>query len=127
MADPNFIELTPELRERLEKFRDENDGAPIGGVGTKLLFEDDDVKIWEMVLEPGEASDLHHHAYDYFLVIHSGDLVAGLPPKSTGQDPFVARLAPGGNTVRVPKGGTEWAVNVGEQLYSETLIELKKS
>jgi hypothetical protein len=127
MADPDFIELTPELRERLEKFRDEHADAPIGGVGTKLLFEDDDVKIWEMLLEPGQASDLHEHKYDYILVIHGGDVVAGVPPKSTGMDPFVARIPAGGNTVRIPKGGIEWAVNVGEQPYSEVLIELKKS
>jgi hypothetical protein len=42
-------------------------------------------------------------------------------------DPFVARIPAGGNTVRIPKGGIEWAVNVGEQTYSEVLIELKKS
>ncbi len=127
MADPNFIEMDPGLRERLEKFREEHDGEAIGGVGTKLLLEDDDIKVWEMILEPGQASDLHEHLYDYILVIHSGDMVAGVPPKSTGQDPFVARIPGGGNTVRIPKGGVEWAVNVGEQTYSETLIELKKS
>lgn len=126
MAEAEYLELTPEWRERLERFREEHDGEPIGGVGTRLLFEDDALKIWEMRLEPGEASDLHRHDYDYYLVIQQGDLIAGVPPKQTGMDPFVARLPAGGNTVRVPKGGTEWAVNIGQETYSEILIELKK-
>jgi hypothetical protein len=29
--------------------------------------------------------------------------------------------------VRVPKGMTEWALNVGQKTYHEILIELKKS
>jgi len=126
MAEAEYLELTPAWRARLERFREEHDGDPVGGVGTTLLFEDDDLKIWEMRLEPGEASDLHRHDYDYYLVIKQGDLIAGVPPKRTGIDPFVARLPAGGNTVRVPKGGSEWAVNIGQQTYYEILIELKR-
>jgi hypothetical protein len=79
------------------------------------------------VLEPGEASDLHHHEHDYFLVIDSGDLVAGVMPKGGPMDWFVGKVPPQGNTVRVPKGNTEWAYNVGKKRYHEVLIELKKS
>jgi hypothetical protein len=53
--------------------------------------------------------------------------VAGIPPKSTGIDAFVGKVPAQGNTVRVPKGGTEWALNVGKKTYHEILIELKKS
>lgn len=126
MAEAEYLELTPELRKRLEKFREEHDGEPLGGVGSRILLEDDAVRIWEMRLEPGEASDLHHHEYDYYLVIKQGDLIAGVPPKQSGMDPFVAKLPPGGNTVRVPKGGTEWAVNVGNEPYYEIIVELKQ-
>ncbi len=126
-TEPEFAEITPELRERLEKFRDEHAGDPIGQVANTLLYEDDEVRIWEMKLEPGEHSDLHHHEHDYILVIDSGDLVAGVPPKDSPMDLFVGRVPPQGNTVRVPKGGTEWALNIGEKTYHEILIELKKS
>ena len=121
---PEYAELTPELKERLEKFRDEHADDPMGNVADRVLFEDDNVRIWELKLEPGEHSDLHHHAHDYYLVIFSGDLVAGIPPKG---DPFVGKIPAEGNTVPVPKGGTEWALNVGEKTYHEILIELKKS
>ena len=126
-TEPEYGEITPELRERLEKFRNEHAGDPIGQVANTILYEDDDVRIWEMKLEPGEHSDLHHHEHDYFLVIDSGDLVAGVPPKDSPMDFFVGKVPPRGNTVRVPKGGTEWALNIGQKTYHEILIELKKS
>ena len=124
-TEPEYAEVTPELRERLEKFREEHADDPMGNVGTALLFEDDRVRIWEMILEPGEASDLHHHEHDYYLAISSGDLVAGMPPKDSPMDFFVGKIPPQGNTVGVPKGRTEWALNVGEKTYREILIELK--
>lgn len=126
-SEPQYAEITPELRERLERFREEHADDPMGGVGTALLFEDENVKIWEMVLEPGEHSDLHHHEHDYYLCIFSGDLVAGVPPKGSPMEPFVGVVPPQGNTVPVPRGGTEWALNVGKQTYREILVELKKS
>ncbi len=126
-SEPEFAEITPELRERLEKFRDERSGDSLGNVANTILFEDDDVRIWEMKLAPGEHSDLHHHEHDYYLVVDSGDLVAGIPPKDSPMDFFVGKIPPNGNTVRVPKGGTEWALNVGEKTYHEILIELKRT
>jgi len=124
-TEPEYLELTPEMRTRLERFREEHRSDPLGDVATTLLYEDASVRVWEMNLEPGEHTDLHHHACDYLLVIDSGDLVAGIPPKETGAEPFVGRIPAAGNTVRVPAGGTEWAWNVGEQTYHEILIELK--
>lgn len=126
-SEPQYAEITPELQERLEKFRDERTGDAIGNVADRVLFEDDDVRIWELKLEPGEHGDLHHHEHDYYLVIFSGDQVAGVMPKGSPMDFFVGVVPPGGNTVRVPKGGTEWAYNVGDKTYHEILIELKST
>ena len=126
-SEPQYAEITPELRERIEKFRKAHADDPLGNVAQRVLFEDEKVRIWEMKLAPGEHSDLHHHEHDYYLVIFSGDLVAGIPPKGHPMEPFVGVVPPEGNTVPVPKGGTEWALNVGEKTYHEILIELKKS
>lgn len=123
-SEPEYAEITPELKARLEKFRDDHEGAELGGVGSHVLFEDDRVRIWELTLEPGEASDLHRHDHEYYLVIDSGDLVAGVCPKGAPMDFFVGKVPKGGNTVRVPKGNTEWAYNVGNERYHEILIEL---
>ncbi len=126
-SEPQYAEITPDMKERLERFREEHADDPVGNVADHVLFEDDNVRIWEMKLEPGEASDLHHHEHDYYLVIFSGDLVAGIPPKGHPMEPFVGVVPEKGNTVPVPKGGTEWALNVGEKTYHEILIELKGS
>lgn len=35
-------------------------------VGTRMLFENDRVRVWEIVLEPGERAPFHRHEGDYF-------------------------------------------------------------
>ena len=124
---PEFIELTPEMKERLDRFAEEHKDDPLGGVGSRVLLEDDDVRIWDMVLQPGEASALHRHDHDYILIIYEGDYVAGVTPPGSPVDSFVGKVPEAGNTVRVPKGGVEWAYNVGDKPYREFIVELKKS
>jgi hypothetical protein len=124
---PDFIPVPPAMKQRLDEFREKHDGEPIGKVANHVLYEDEKVRIWEMKLAPGEHSDLHHHALPYYLVIFSGDLVAGVTPKGSPVDSFLARVPEGGNTVSIPAGGTEWAYNVGTKTYHEILIELKQA
>ena len=50
----------------------------LGDVGSRLLLENDRVRVWELQLEPGEESDLHEHTLDYVLVQVAGDRVAGV-------------------------------------------------
>ena len=124
---PVFADLTPEMKARLDRFRDEHAKDPIGGVGGRILLEDENVRIWELILEPGEASDLNKHEHDYYLVIFEGDYVAGVTPKGSPVDSFVGVVPKQGNTVAIPKGGLEWAYNVGQKRYREIIVELKKS
>ena len=123
MAEASMVELTPEIRKQLEKFRDEHEGDPVGNVAQRVLFEDDKVRIWDMRLEPGEGSDLHLHEHDYYLAMLEGDMIGGVSPKETGLEPFAAKLPPGGVTVSIPKGSLEWSVNVGRETFYEIVIE----
>jgi beta-alanine degradation protein BauB len=50
------------------EFSDELDGAPSYTIGTKMLLENDWVRIWEIRLEPGERAPFHHHAHTYLFV-----------------------------------------------------------
>ena len=59
--------------------------------------------------------------------IMEGDEVAGVTPKGSPVDSFVGLVPKDGNTVAIPKGGVEWAWNVGKKTYREILIELKNS
>ena len=47
-----------------------------GDIATKLLFENEKVKVWEMRLDPGESTDVHKHDFDNILIQISGDRVA---------------------------------------------------
>lgn len=98
-----------------------------GGVGTRLLFENDRVRIWEVRLAPGERGELHRHEFDHVLVQIAGDRVAVEPDPSTA-GPYIqyfeGDIGPG-LAVFVPKGGVETAVNVGTQPYHEIVVELK--
>ena len=45
---------------------------PLGEIATDVLFENDKVKIWNLIVEPGEASAWHHHGRDYVTVVVEG-------------------------------------------------------
>ena len=99
----------------------------LGDVGTRLLFENDRVRAWELRLAPGEDSAAHRHDLDHLLIQLSGDRVAVIPePDTEGpyKDYLEAEVIPG-MTVFVARGGVETARNVGSQPYREIIIELK--
>jgi hypothetical protein len=99
----------------------------LGGVGTALLFENDQVRIWEMDLAPGERTAVHRHDLDYILVQIAGDRIAGISePDTRGPYPGTVEsdVVPG-RWIYIGKGGIETAVNTGKERYYEILIELK--
>ena len=54
-----------------------NIDEPLGEIATEVLFENDRVKIWNLTVEPGEASDWHLHERDYVtVVVEAGGLTA---------------------------------------------------
>ena len=99
----------------------------LGNVGSRVLFENERVRVWEMKLAPGERSDVHRHDLDYLLVFLAGDRIRVEPePETNG--PYTDALefdVPVGRTVFVERGGVETAVNAGSEHYREILIELK--
>jgi beta-alanine degradation protein BauB len=48
---------------------------PTGQVGTRLLFENDRVRVWDLALAPGESCPEHLHRLDYFYIVESGGLI----------------------------------------------------
>ncbi len=44
----------------------------MGDVGTKKVFENDRIIVWEMLLEPGERTACHTHRHDYVFYILEG-------------------------------------------------------
>ena len=99
----------------------------LGNVGSRVLFENERVRVWEMKLAPGERSDVHRHDLDYLLVFLAGDRIRVEPEPDTN-GPYSDALefdVPVGRTVFVERGGVETAVNAASEHYREILIELK--
>jgi predicted metal-dependent enzyme (double-stranded beta helix superfamily) len=100
----------------------------LGGIATRVLLENDRVKIWEMDLAPGEESDIHEHTMDYILVVIEGDKIAGVPEAdSAGKyNEYLDVAVNPGDHFYIEKGGIETARNTGTKRYREIAIELKE-
>lgn len=94
-------------------------------VGTKLLFENDQVRVWDLRLEPGEAIPLHRHEHDYLYVVIGGgtlqtefaDGTADPPREMTDGD---VRFRP------VDNAAVHAARNVGSTAWRNIVVELKR-
>jgi hypothetical protein len=106
------------------------DTREFGDIATKLLMENDRVRIWEMRLEPGERSALHRHENDYVMIQISGDkMAADFEPDSGGPWGHLGHvegdISPG-NVIWSERGGIETAVNTGNEPFHEIVVELKE-
>jgi hypothetical protein len=106
------------------------DTRQFGDIATKLLMENDRVRIWEMRLAPGERSALHKHDNDYVMIQIAGDrMAADFEPDSAGPwgdlgGHVEGDIAPG-NVLFGDRGGIETAINVGQETFYEIVVELK--
>jgi beta-alanine degradation protein BauB len=97
------------------------DDRPLGNVATRLLFENELVRVWEMHLAPGERSDRHRHELPYLMCIVEGSRIDA-EIEGTGRVEIPVQP---GSVLFVPPGATETAINPSGQLFREILIELK--
>lgn len=95
---------------------------PLSQVATRSLFENPDVRVWEMDVGPGETCALHHHSNDYVLYITSGAALK-VDDKDQGEYTFAGRER---SVYYIPAGGTESFRNVSQTPFREALIEIKR-
>lgn len=89
-------------------------------VGTKLVFENERVRVWEFTLQPGESIETHHHELDYFFYPIQGATLEVSRASGT------TRLALNAGEVYFRKAGdTHGAKNIDAHRYHEVLVELK--
>lgn len=93
-------------------------------VGTRLLFENDRVRVWDLRLQPGESTTLHRHTSDYlYVVIGDGTLQRKdadgslQPPKPMADGEVVFREIDG--------EAVHAALNAGETPWRNIVVELK--
>jgi len=105
------------------------DSREWGDIATKMLFENDRVRVWEMRLNPGEKSALHKHDHDYLMIQIEGDrMAADFEPDSEDEWNSAGGRVEGdvanGNVLFARKGGKETAINNGQEPFYEIVVEL---
>ncbi len=109
------------------------DDRVFGDIATRLLFENERVRVWEMELEPGQRSALHRHEFDYVMIQLGGDRIrAEFEPDSADgfggaslPDRVVEAPVSPGLVVWGTRGGIETAMNPGQETFREIVVELK--
>lgn len=95
---------------------------PMGEVGTQFLFENERVKVWNLVLEPGEASPWHHHNTEYVIVVTEPGSLRVEREDGTAEE----REYRQGEIIYRPKHLVHRAINIGKARYCNAIIELKE-
>ncbi len=101
---------------------------PTERVGTRLLFENEHVRVWDLALAPGESLAKHIHRHDYFFVVESGGLIRFADPDDPADaediqfiDDDVVWVAVG------PEGKVDNRLtNIGTKRHRNYVVELKQ-
>lgn len=99
---------------------------PTENVGTRLLFENERVRVWDLALEPGQSLGKHIHRNDYLFFVITGGSLRHVDPQNPEndrdvhyKDDQVVFLEAGEGLVH------ERLVNVGHGPYRNIVVELK--
>jgi len=104
-----------------------SDPCAMGDIASRVLVENDRVRIWELRLPAGVEGPIHRHDLDHVLIQISGDRIAVVPEPDTQSiytEYLEADVEPG-SSLFVKKGGIERARNIGEREFHEIIVELK--
>ncbi len=94
----------------------------VGAVATRLLFENDDVKVWEMDVAAGARFPHHHHSLEYLFYVTAPAVLTvsrhGVEPYNIDAKERALYMYPGNKS--------ETFLNNGPGPYREVLVELKR-
>jgi len=95
----------------------------LAAIGNRVLFENEHIRVWENVLEPGEESPLHRHDHDYLAIDLEGERLIHNPVKD-GEFPRMEYDVSPGSVIPLRGGVTETAINTGATRFRGLLVEL---
>lgn len=94
-------------------------------VGTKLLFENERVRVWDLRLEPGQSTGLHRHGTDYFYAVIGDGALQRRDGDRTKHPP--TEMPDGTVRFRALDGeDVHEAINVGATPWRNIVVELKE-
>lgn len=99
--------------------------SPSSQVGTRLLFENDVVRVWDLQLAPGESTGQHRHTDDYLYVVIGNGKLQRVDPDGT-QHPPKAMQDGEVHFRKVDGQAVHEAVNAGEGTWRNIVVELKR-
>ena len=94
---------------------------PLGDVANQFLFENERVKVWHLVLEPGETSPWHVHDMDYLTIVIDPGVLKVEWEDGTTED----RRLPQGEAAFRKGHGAHRVTNIGTARYRNTLVEIR--
>ncbi len=96
--------------------------APVSqDVGTRVLFEDKEVRLWTIELPPGEECEMHEHLLDYATVTLEGGHIQRINEDGSVDD--WQRQAGDLRTKHIQGHETHALRNVGETTYRNVIVE----
>ncbi|TNF65575.1 MAG: cupin domain-containing protein [Gammaproteobacteria bacterium] len=90
-------------------------------VATKIIFENEKIRVWEMTLEPGEIFPEHYHRLPYLVYVYEA---APLELISQDGEKEIIETEVGG-AYWLEAGETHSAKNIGTTRFREVLVEIK--
>jgi mannose-6-phosphate isomerase-like protein (cupin superfamily) len=99
---------------------------PSENVGTRLIFENERVRVWDLALQPGQALEKHIHREDFLFIVVEGGSLRHVDPENPEHDQDVRYE--NDQVVFIEAGeGTihNRLVNVGSTPYRNFVIEIK--
>ena len=100
---------------------------PTEHVGTRLMYENDRVRVWDLALAPGETLEKHLHRVPYFFIVESGGLIRFADPDDPSEYEDVQFEDDQVTFVEVGEGGKvdNRLHNIGTKRHRNYVIELK--
>jgi quercetin dioxygenase-like cupin family protein len=92
-------------------------------IGTELLFENERIRVWQMILQPGEESPHHFHEGDYVFIYTTPSrmtaFLEGQPPATADFDDGFVQYT------EVGPGTSHHIRNDGTLPHRQILVEFK--
>ena len=99
---------------------------PSENIGSKLLFENERIRVWELAVAPGETLDAHIHHNDYVYLVPDAGVLRFSDPDNPANDHDHHFVNNEVRFVQVPSEGKvdNHITNVGDVFHRNYIVEL---
>lgn len=101
----------------------------LGPIATRIVYEDERVRVWDQVIAPGASTGPHKHELPYALVTVEGSSLDVVPVPgypALHSDERISVDIESRTAGVLPEGSVEEAINTGDQTYRAILVEFKR-